>query len=307
MTNVAIVILNWNQPKITVDTINSLLKIEHRNFHYSIYLIDNHSSDESYPLFCQTFRKNKLIKIFQTKSNLGYVGGNNFGIKKALKKKYDYILIANNDILVDKFFLQELVNFSQSRPNIAVLGPKIFFAKGFEYHKDRYSEKDKGKVIWSMGGKIDWQNIIGSNLNIDEVDRGQFTNPITEIDFISGCCFLIKTSVLKKAGPFDNKFFMYLEDADLSQRIKKIGYQIALVPSSKIWHLNATSSKPGSDLHNYFLTRNRLLFGFRYASLRTKFALLRESFRILIFSPSKWQKIGVLDFYLQKFDKGSWQ
>jgi GT2 family glycosyltransferase len=78
-------------------------------------------------------------------------------------------------------------------------------------------------------------------------------------------------------------------------------------PQSVIWHLNAGSSGSGSSLHDYFLTRNRLKFGFKYTKFRTKLALFRESLRILFKSPSSWQKRGVIDFYLGVSGKGSWQ
>ena len=101
---------------------------------------------------------------------------------------------------------------------------------------------------------------------------------------------------------------MYLEDADFCQRAKKAGFKLAYVPEAKIWHINSGSSKTGGDLQNYFLTRNRLLFGFRYAKLKTKLALNKESI-IQLFNPSisKWQKIAIRDFYFNKLGKGSWQ
>jgi hypothetical protein len=97
-----------------------------------------------------------------------------------------------------------------------------------------------------------------------------------------------------------------MEDSDLTQRAVNAGYKLRLIPESVIWHCNSGSSKPGSSLQDYFITRNRLLFGFRYASFRTKFALFRESIRFL-FTGSMWRKKGVLDFYFGRFGKGSWQ
>jgi len=97
-----------------------------------------------------------------------------------------------------------------------------------------------------------------------------------------------------------------MEDSDLSQRAINANFKLRLVSESKIWHCNSGSSKPGSSLQDYFITRNRLLFAFRYASFRTKFALFRESIKFL-FTGSSWRKKGVLDFYLGRFGKGSWQ
>jgi GT2 family glycosyltransferase len=303
--NIAFIILNWNQPELTFDTLDSIFKCQSKGLKYHIFLVDNGSTDKSLKLFKARYKKNPTITILETGENLGYAGGNNFGLRAALKGKFDYYLVANNDIIVAPDFLQKLFDAGQKYPN-AILTPKIYFAPGFEFHKDRYKKNELGKVIWAVGSKLDWSNIYGSNIGIDEVDRGQYDKIQPKIDFISGCCFLISDEIIRKIGIFDEKFYLYMEDSDLSQRAVIAGYELHLVPESVIWHCNSGSSKPGSSLQDYFITRNRLLFGFRYASLRTKFALFRESIKFLV-TGSSWRKKGVLDFYLGRFGKGSWQ
>lgn len=306
MVKIAIIVLNWKQPKLTIETINSLLKIKENQQQFHIFLVDNGSTDDSFEQFQRSFKNNQKVTLLNTQKNLGYVGGNNFGIQKALEKDFDWILLINNDVIVDPKFLDELIKKAIDDPKLKILGPKIYFAPGHEYHKDRYSKSELGKVIWSVGGQMDWKNILGSNVGIDEVDHGQFDKIKYNLDFISGCCILINSDIIRKIGYFDEKYFMYLEDADFCTRAKNFGFKNAYIPSSIIWHINAGSSSSGSELHNYFLTRNRLLFGFRYAGFRAKFALFRESIKILFTSVSKWQKIGVRDYYLNKLGKGSW-
>lgn len=303
--SIAIVILNWNQPDLTIETISSILKIKASIFSYHIYLVDNASSDNSYQKIQTLYKNNSQITLLKTKSNLGYSGGNNYGIKKALLKKYDYILVANNDITVSVDFLEKLLIVSQKNPD-SILFPKIYFAPGYEYHHDRYQKSELGKVIWALGGKIDWDNVYASNIAIDEVDRGQYDQEKLKIDFISGCCLLISSDIFKKIGFFDDRYFLYLEDVDFSQRAIRAGYKLKLVPESIIWHLNSASSSPDSHLQNYFISRNRLLFGYKYAPLKTKLALFRESIRFL-FSSDYWRKTAVKDYYLGRFGQGSWQ
>jgi len=303
--SVAIVILNWNQPDLTIETISSFLKINPVKFFYHIYLVDNGSTDNSFQKFLKLYKNNQTITLLRTKLNLGYAGGNNFGIKKALFKKHDYVLIANNDIVVSPDFLEKLIDVSQNNPK-SILFPKIYFAPGYEYHHDRYRKSELGKVIWALGGKIDWNNVYASNIAIDEVDKGQYNDTNFIIDFISGCCLLVPIDVFKKIGLFDDRYFLYLEDVDFSKRAQKMGYKLHLVPDSIIWHLNSASSSPSSDLQNYFINRNRLLFGFKYAPLKTKFALFRESIRFL-FSKDYWRRLAVRDYYLSRFGKGSWR
>lgn len=290
---------------MTIDTINSILKIKTQSFNYKIFLVDNGSSDKSVEIFQQKYGKCPQVSIIENHSNLGFVGGNNTAIKRILKSDFSHILLINNDVIVDPDFLKNLI---KNTSKYQLLAPKIYFAPGYEYHADRYKPSQKGHVIWFAGGQIDWDNIYGSHIGVDEVDHGQKDKINDQVDFLTGCCLLIDRHVFEKIGLLDEKFFMYLEDADFCHRAKLAGFKMAYIPDSKIWHINSGSSKSGGDLHNYFLTRNRLLFGLRYAKLKTKLALIRESFS-QFFNPSisKWQKTAIKDFYFQKFGKGSWQ
>ena len=301
MKKIAIIVLNWRQPKLTLETITSLLKIKHNSFDYEIILVDNASPDDSLKIFNQEYKNNNSIKILETNANLGYTGGNNFGINYALKNKFDFLVLLNNDVLVDPNFLEELLKEST---RYDILGPKIYFAPGFEFHKDRYQKKDLGKVIWSMGGQMDWNNIYGSNISIDDIDHGQFEKIISNIDFVSGCCLMASHQVFEAIGKLDENYFMYLEDVDFCHRAKIASFKMACIPKSIIWHVNSGSTSGPGHLQNYFITRNRIYFAYKYASLRTKFAIFRESFKFLF--KSKWQRQAVIDIYLKKMKKGSW-
>ena len=98
---------------------------------------------------------------------------------------------------------------------------------------------------------------------------------------------------------------MYWEDADFCVRAKQSGWKVVYTPKTHLWHKVSSSSAIGSNLNDYFLTRNRIDFGLRYGKLRTKIALIRESVK-LFFVGRPWQKIGVRDFYLRIGGKGSW-
>jgi len=307
MDQIAIIILNWNQPKITKLTIDSLQKISHRGFNYHIYLLDNGSTDNSYSQFQELYLNKKQFTLLRTHDNLGFVGGNNYVLKIAKIKKYNHYLLINNDVEVKSDFLDILHSYLKKNPSVSLVGPKIYFAKNYEYRKELYSPKDLGKVIWFAGGKIDWKNVYCSHRGIDEIDVGQYDTPLLNPDYLTGCCLLFSHQLLSKLDGFDNRYYLYLEDADFCVRARLKKFNFAFVPQSIIWHLNSGSSSAGGSLHDYFLTRNRLIFGFSYASFRTKLALFRDSVRIFFTSSSIWQKKGIIDFYLFRFGKGSWQ
>lgn len=298
MKKVAIVTVDFNNHSATRDCLESLQKLDTKGIELSVIVVDN-ASTENLP-----FSSKKNVTILRSEKNLGFTGGNNKGITYALSQGSDYVLLLNNDTEVDKQLLQELLDVFDSHPHVGMAVPKIYFAKGYEYHKSRYSQKELGHVIWYAGGNIDWANVFSVHRGLDEVDHGQYDKK-QEVSFASGCCVLISRDVLEQVGMFNDRYFLYFEDADLSERVQKAGFSIWYQPSAVVWHKNAASSGSGSALHDYFLTRNRMLLGMMYAPLRTKLALLRESIRLFI-AGREWQKKGIRDFYLGRFGKGRW-
>ncbi len=244
------------------------------------------------------------IIIIRSEENKGFSGGFNIGIREALAKGADYILIINNDTQVFPDMMEKLLRVFDSDPAIAVAIPKIYFAKGHEFHKARYKSEELGKVLWYAGGYIDWDNVISTHRGVDEVDHGQY-DKIESTEFATGCCMLLKKEALERVGLFDERYFLYYEDADLSVRLNKAGLLIYYVPAAMIYHFNSVSSGgPGNKLHDYFLTRNQMLFGFAHASMRSKIALIKQSIRLL-FTGRYYQRRAIIDFYLHRLGKGT--
>jgi GT2 family glycosyltransferase len=301
MKRIFAVILHYKGRDLTYRCVLSLRGINKKDFSLEIVLVDN-CSPQPVDKFKEEF---KDLVVLKNSQNLGFAEGNNVGIRYALKNGADWVLVLNNDTTIAPDLLIKLIKQGNLINQSGILGPKIYFAPGFEYHKNRYKQNQRGKVFWYAGGIIDWKNIYCFHRGVDEVDKGQY-DKIEETDFISGCAMMVKKEVFEKIGLFDSRYFLYLEDVDFCQRAKKAGFKIIYVPQGKVWHYNASSSGVGGPLHDYFITRNRLLFGIKYAPARTKIALLKESLKLL-FNGRPWQKIGVRDFYLKKFGKGSWK
>ncbi len=301
MTKVGLVILHFDKAKLTEACLSSAKQLETRGFEMEVIVVNNNPFEKI------DFLKKKFPEFIflKTSKNLGYAGGNNFGLKRALKDGADFFLILNNDTFFEKELVIELLKAAKANKEIGILGPKIYFAPGCEFYQERYQEKDKGKVIWYAGGLVDEMTMISSHRGVDEVDKGQFNSPVNT-DFVTGCAMFVKREVFEKIGFFDERYFLYWEDTDFCQRAKGAGYKILFVPAAKLWHANAGSSEVGGKLHDYYMTRNRMLFGFKYGSLRMKFALIRESLKI-IFKGNHWQELGIRDFYLRRFGQAGFK
>lgn len=290
---IAVVILNYNGLENTLQCLESIRKCDTDSHKVEIVVVDNNSGDGSQ----EALGKLKDIHLINNTENLGYSGGNNIGIKKALERMADVILVLNNDTIAQSALV---INLVQALKSADIASPKIYFAKGYEFHRAIYKKQELGHVIWYAGGKIDWDNIIGMHIGVDQVDTGQFENS-TEIDLATGAALIVKREVFEKIGLFDEKYFLYLEDMDFCVRAKKAGFKIIYAPQAILWHKNAGASGSGSALQDYYITRNRLLFAAKYAKFRTKIAVVRQALSNLA-SPIK--RKALLDFLTLHFGKG---
>ncbi len=294
MKKVAIITLNYNGKKDTLELLESLTKLTIDNGQLKIVVVDNGSIDGSIQAFHKQFPE---VDIVQAGENLGFSGGYNKGIEYARIWGADYFLLINNDCLIkDSDLVLQLLKTAESDPKIGLVSPKIYFAPGFEFHKDRYKKENLGKVIWFAGGKFDWDNIGNIHRGIDEIDKGQY-DQIEESEIFSGACVLIKKEVLGKLEGLDEKYFLYFEDSDLAKRAKEAGFRIYYDGKAALYHKVSQSTGVGSKITDYYHTRNRLIFGIQYGELRTKFALIREALKLFVFGRPAQRK-GVLDFYL---------
>ncbi len=296
---IAVIVLNWNGEGYISRCLESLVKLKKSSHQLEIIVVDNNSSDNSLSLISKF-----PVKIIRNSKNYGYAEGNNIGIREGQKNRPDFFWIVNPDIELDPNALISLVVAAKTYPHAGIFGSKIYFKSGYEFHKDKYQKSDLGRVIWFAGGRIDWKNVASEHIGVDQVDHGQFDKD-AKSDFITGASMFIRSEVFDKVGLLNSKYFLYFEENDLCQRARKFGFDLMYSYKSVAWHANAQATGIGSDLQDYYITRNRLMFGISHAPFRTKIALIRQSIWQLI-NGRKWQKKGVLDYYFNNLGKGSY-
>ena len=222
----AIVIVNWNSFELTRDTINSLLRTSYRD--YDCIVVDNGSEDNSANQLETQFSN---IILLREKENKGFTGGNNIGIQYALDIGYEYIMMLNNDVELEPNFLEPLIEKLNSNKNIGAVQPLIYF------HHDK-------NLVWNAGSTYNALFGICSTPNYNQRDDEHAQMHIQKsVDWITGCAFMIRASVLKEIGLLKERYFIYYEDVDLSFRIKAAGYDLGYVPASVIYHIAGMSHK----------------------------------------------------------------
>lgn len=239
---VAIVVLNWNRRDDTLACLASLGKIDYAPC--DVIVVDNASTDDSVAAVRAGYPQVTLIELAE---NVGYVGGNNVGLERALAMGADYALLLNNDTEVAPDFLSRLVYVTEGDASIGIAGPTIYY----------YDQPD---VVWSAGGAIDWDHGITRMIGVDEVDRGQWGQEPRQVDFVTGCALLIRAPIVRRLGMLDPRFFAYFEETEWCVRVTRAGYKAVHAPASHIWHKISPSSQALSPTVYYYMVRNRLLF-----------------------------------------------
>lgn len=256
MPVIYIILVNYNGYKDTIKCIDSLKKINYIN--YKIIIVDNASSDNSLKILKQ--KTNNCI-IMKSKKNLGFAGGNNLGIKYALAHDADYIMLLNNDTIVSNSFLNNMLMSFNKNNKIGLVGCKIMY----------YPEKN---ILWYGGGYIDWFKFIGVHYGMKQIDKGQYDIE-KEIDFMTGCCMLVKREIFEKVGLLSEDYFMYFEDVDFCVKIRNAGYKIWYDPKAVVYHkVGLSSGGEESPFSIEWGTRNRLLFMNRYKNNVSSFSFI---------------------------------
>ena len=197
---------------------------------------------------------NKKLIIIKNEKNYGFAEGNNIGMRYALKAfSPDYILLLNNDTVVDKVFLEELVKVAESDDKIGIVGSKIYY----------YDYNGRTDVINFAGGKLVFWKGKSYNIGVNQIDEGQY-NKLTKVDYVQGSCILVRTKMINDVGMLDRSYFAYWEENDWCYRANKAGFAVFYAPKTKIWHKIAKSNK--NSKNEYFIARNRFLFMKKHAS-----------------------------------------
>ncbi|MDO8445573.1 MAG: glycosyltransferase family 2 protein [Deltaproteobacteria bacterium] len=234
---VSIIIVNWNGKMFLERNLSSVFSQTFQQF--EVILVDNGSTDWSVEFVRLHFPD---VIIIENKENLGFAKGNNQGIRAAKGK---YIATLNNDTVVDKEWLSNLVNVAESSENhVGMWAPKIL------------SMKEPAKID-SVGGLLIYKDGIARGRGRGKEDKGQF-DKVEGILFPSACSALYRKDMLDDVGLFDEDLFAYCEDTDLGLRGRLAGWKAVSVPDAVVYHHYSGSTGTYSEIKAFLVERNHI-------------------------------------------------
>jgi GT2 family glycosyltransferase len=241
---VSIISVNYNGADYTCQMIESLRKITYPNI--EIIIVDNASKES--PLSIE--ERFPEVNLIISPVNLGFAGGNNIGIRAS---KGDYLFLLNNDTEVDPGFLEPLVSKLESSHLVGAVSPKVYYF---------------GTDILQFAGATPIHPITGRGgfIGEKEKDLGQYDTPFVS-NHTHGAAMLVPRKVVEQVGLMSEFFFLYYEELDFCEKIKRAGYTIWYIPTSVVYHKESMSVGKKSPLKMFYMTRNRILFMRRNVSL----------------------------------------
>jgi GT2 family glycosyltransferase len=233
---VYIVVLNWNGREDTLACLRSLEPVWNRRTKGIV--VDTVPPMHSCAVRAALPRK-------KTGQNLGFTGGNNIGLRFALDRGADYVLLLNNDTVVDPRFLREMLAVATISEDIGFVSPKIYFI-------------DPPDLLWFAGARFSTWTGYGRVIGYREPDRGQYDG-VRTIDRPCGCAVLVSRRLCLEAGLMDDRLFLYVDEVEWMLRARKHGFKACYAPNAKVWH--KVSATVGRERHPdafYYGVRNTL-------------------------------------------------
>jgi len=238
MKDLSVIIISFNTKKLTLDSINSVLK-EGSKISKEIIVVDNNSKDGSKSALRKISKSEKEVKLIENSDNLGFSKANNQAIKKAKGK---YILLLNSDTLVKKNSLKRLLEFTESKKDAGVIGVKLLNSDGSVQESCLHFPTVKNAIKEYFLG-----------------EKGLFNKYAPEgksarvVDALVGAAFLITPKARSKVGLLDERYFFYFEDIDYCRRVYKKGLEVYYFPEVEIYHYHGASGKSIADDDNQCL------------------------------------------------------
>ena len=266
----AVVILNWNTEGFLKEFLPALLHSVGKVEGADVIVADNASTDGSLQVMKELFPQVKTIAFDR---NYGFTGGYNKAFEQI---DSEYFVLINSDIEVTEDWLEPLVDWMDTHPQCGACAPKLH----------SWQERDKFEYAGAAGGYIDrfgYPFCRGRVLKRLETDKGQYDTP-KDVFWATGACLMVRSSLYRKLGGLDERFFAHMEEIDLCWRMQLEGYKVSVIPQSVVYHVGGGTLPATSPFKLYLNFRNNILmlennlaktFALRYKGLTAEKAAVK--------------------------------
>ncbi|OWY23587.1 glycosyltransferase family 2 protein [Sphingobacteriales bacterium UPWRP_1] len=242
---VSVITVNYNQPALTCELLASVKKLQYSN--YEVIVVDNGSRINPPDIIKQNYPE---VQLICSNTNLGFAGGNNLGIRAA---RGEYLFLVNNDVELNPDVLDNLLPVFERHRNAGVVCPKIC------YHLSAASKNGIPLIQYVGYTQVNPYTARNTTIGEYEPDQGQYTN-VAQTPYAHGAAMLISRAAIEKAGLMPEDYFLYYEELDWCEQIRRMGFSIWVEPKAAVYHKESMSVGKTNPLKTYFLTRNRILF-----------------------------------------------
>ena len=233
---VIVLVINFNQSRVTAKCVNSLLLSTYLNF--ELLIIDNGSSKDDYDLLESNIAElnNTKVSMIRLDTNIGYVCGINKGLDVAKKYDPEYVLILNNDTEIDESALYNMVAVQKAYQNKAIVSGKVY----------NFDDKETLQYIGQYSDPNNGLNCLPVINSRREKDSGQYDYEM-EMGMLDDIFWLFPYSLYDDIGGYSTNFFLYGEQNDFALRAKSVGYKLIYTPNAKIWHMGSITTADGNS------------------------------------------------------------
>jgi GT2 family glycosyltransferase len=259
-----VIILTWNEWPATAACLESLLKVKYPN--YKVLIVDNASTDKTPDLIRERFPG---VEVIVNKRNLGFAPGCNVGIRCALGRRADYVLLLNNDTTVPPELLDGLVGTAQALDDAGLIAPQI-------------ARLGDPSEIWFAGSRRNRFTLESVDLEPHERELDNVTQTALRVDYLFGTAMFIACPVIDEVGLLDEAFFFYYEDMDYCLRVQEAGYGIYSVPGLSIGHGIAQSTGSDLEMRFYHKAKGSVIFFRKHSTILRLFIVVPARFGSLV-------------------------
>ncbi|MFA7083384.1 MAG: glycosyltransferase family 2 protein [Arcobacteraceae bacterium] len=247
MKDLGIVICNFNKVDYLKGCLETLYKSNFENLTYDVVVVDNASTDGSPDFIKENYPQ---IILLENETNSGGSGGFDRGIRYSIQEEYSYVVLLDNDILLEENTILNLFKYIKTNPKAGTVGSKI-------------CTMDNKDILQELGGFIDFESKFHFYNPLKYHKDDSSLPDVVVCDYVPACCMITTKEVLQKVGSFNTDHFIYWDDMDWCTRVKRAGWEIHAINNSRVFHKMGLPNHTNT-FSSYYLERNRILFFLKY-------------------------------------------